>query len=44
MSNDKIKEKWMAILKDILKYAVGAIVGGISTAISGCAVVPVFDI
>lgn len=38
-----MKETWKKIALDIIKYAVGAILGGIGVAASGCSFVPVFS-
>lgn len=33
---------WKKIIFEILKYALGAVLGGVGVAASGCASVPVF--
>lgn len=34
---------WKKIIFDILKYALGAVLGGVGVAASGCASIPVFN-
>lgn len=41
--NDEIKARWIKVLKDIGKYAVGAILGAVGLTVTGCALVPVLD-
>lgn len=37
-----MNKMWKNIVFDIVKYAVGAILGGLGVAVSGCSIVPVF--
>lgn len=38
-----MSEKWQKVLIDILKYAVGAIIGAIGVSASGCVCLPLFS-
>lgn len=32
-----MSEKWMAVFKDVIKYAIGVILGAVGISVSGCA-------
>lgn len=38
-----MSEKWQKVVKEILKYAVGAILGAIGLGVSGCTFIPIFN-
>lgn len=38
-----MSDKWRKVVFDVLKYAVGAILGAAGFSLSGCACVPCFN-
>lgn len=38
-----MSDKWKKILLEVLKYSLGAVLGGLGITLTGCACVPCFN-